>query len=112
MVRHRLRWPQLLLTFQLQICFSGYLSLIYTLLYAFFFAYPEVLIKGHGWSASQCGLAFLSILVGIALVGITCVPLQERYYARRVKEARAQGVETPPEARLPMMMVNAILLPM
>lgn len=35
------------------ICFAGFLSLIYGLLYGFFFAYPIVFAKGHGFNAGR-----------------------------------------------------------
>lgn len=62
----------------------------------------------HGFNTGEVGLCFMSILVGIALVAVTGVPLQERYYQRQV--AKHNG-HPPPEARLPLMMGCSILLP-
>ncbi|GAA5891372.1 hypothetical protein JCM8208_002605 [Rhodotorula glutinis] len=97
----------MLATEPVMLCMSGYLCLVYGLLYAFFFAYP-IVFMGHGFDAGQVGLCFLSILVGIGLTSITAVPLQERYYQRQV--VKHQG-HPPPEARLPLMMVCAVILP-
>ncbi|ORY89010.1 major facilitator superfamily domain-containing protein [Leucosporidium creatinivorum] len=102
-----LRPLQMLFTEPIMICFSGYLCLIYGLLYAFFFAYPIVFEEGHGFSYGQVGLTFLSILVGIVLVGAFACPLQERYYQRKIVEG---GGSTVPETRLPLMMICSLLL--
>ncbi|GAA6029057.1 hypothetical protein JCM8097_001572 [Rhodosporidiobolus ruineniae] len=88
--------------------FSMYLCLIYGLLYGFFFAFPIVFIP-HGWNSGEVGLAFLSILLGIAIVAVTACPLQERYYQRQI--AKCGGGTPPPEARLPLMMGCCVLLP-
>ncbi|GAA5856681.1 hypothetical protein JCM8547_005927 [Rhodosporidiobolus lusitaniae] len=87
--------------------FSLYLCLIYGLLYGFFFAYP-IVFSPHGWNAGEIGLAFLSILLGIFLVAVTACPLQERYYQRQVLKHKGNP---PPEARLPLMMVCCVVLP-
>lgn len=51
----------------------------------------------------------MSILIGITLVVVFACPVQERYYRRRVAECG--GGIPPPEARLPLMMVGATVLP-
>ena len=48
------------------------------------------------------------ILIGIAIVFATGCPLQERYYQRKLREGNG---DAPPEARLPLMMGCALLLP-
>lgn len=69
---------------------------------------PIIFEEGHGFSFGQVGLTFLSILVGIVLVGAFACPLQERYYQRKVAEG---GGSTVPETRLPLMMICSLLLP-
>lgn len=49
------------------------------------------------------------MLLGILLVTCIGCPLQERYYARKCAESPTG--ETVPESRLPLMMINAIVLP-
>jgi len=111
------------------ICFSGYLCLIYGLLYGFFFSYDIVFTAGHGFTQGETGLCFvrpqfihlyitsyaddsvilqLGILIGIFLVVTIACPLQERYYQGRVL---ALGGAAPPETRLPLMMGCSIVLP-
>ncbi|GAA6049248.1 hypothetical protein JCM3770_005904 [Rhodotorula araucariae] len=100
--------PLVMLTTEpIMTAFSGYLCLIYGLLYAFFFAYPIVFIP-HGFNTGEVGLTFMSIMIGIALVAVTGVPLQERYYERQVVKHNGHP---PPEARLPLMMVCSLVLP-
>jgi len=45
------------------ICMTGYLSFIYALLYALFFAFPVAFEEIRGWDAGFTGLSFLSIIV-------------------------------------------------
>ncbi|BGP34230.1 hypothetical protein JCM10296v2_006045 [Rhodotorula toruloides] len=107
--RETLLRPIVLLTTEpIMILFSGYLCLIYGLLYAFFFAYPIVFVA-HGFNATEIGLTFLAVLVGIILVSATAGPVQERYYQRKVVENN--GAEIDPEYRLPLMMGCSTLLP-
>jgi len=102
--------PLLMLTTELiMICFTAYLCLIYALLYGFFFAYPIIFAKGHGFNAGQTGLTFFGILIGIVAVAVVACPVQERYYARKCAESPTG--QTAPESRLPLMMVNAVVLP-
>lgn len=68
---------------------------------------PIIFEEGHGFTAGQVGLTFLSILVGIVLVGAFACPLQERYYQRKIREG---GGSTVPESRLPLMMICSLLL--
>lgn len=98
----------MLTTEPIMMCMAGYLSLIYGLLYAFFFAYPIVFLA-HGFNAGEVGLTFMSIFIGIVMVVVFACPVQERYYRRRVAECG--GGTPPPEARLPLMMFGSIVLP-
>ncbi|BGP50478.1 hypothetical protein JCM10450v2_006397 [Rhodotorula kratochvilovae] len=97
----------MLATEPIMLCMSGYLCLVYGLLYAFFFAYP-IVFMGHGFDAGQVGLCFMSILIGIAICSFTAIPLQERYYQAQV--VKHNGTP-PPEARLPLMIACALVLP-
>ncbi|GJN92393.1 hypothetical protein Rhopal_005423-T1 [Rhodotorula paludigena] len=106
--RETLLRPLVMLTTEAtMICMSAYLCLVYGLLYAFFFAYP-IVFGAHGFNAGEVGLTFLSVLIGIVIVACTACPLQERYYQRQVVKYNGN---VPPEARLPLMMGCAILLP-
>ncbi|BGP18633.1 hypothetical protein JCM10213_004183 [Rhodosporidiobolus nylandii] len=100
--------PLVMLTMEpIMTFFALFLSAVYGLLYAFFFAFP-IVFAPHGFDAGQVGLCFLSILLGIALVATIACPLQEAYYQRQVVKHNGHP---PPEARLPLMCVCAIVLP-
>ena len=67
------------------------------ILYLFFGAFPLIFENHHGFSESQTGLTFLSIMIGM-LIGISCDPLWRRNYMRLV---RNNGGKSEPEFRLP-----------
>lgn len=91
--------------------FQLYLSLIYSILYIFFFAFPIVFGELYNFSLGSIGLSFLSILIGMLASFFTILPYQKKLYLRATAEADAAGHEVPPEARLPVMMVGSIALP-
>ena len=99
----------MLATEPIMICFSAYLCLIYSLLYGFFFAYPIIFDKGHGFNAGQTGLTFFGILLGIVFCGLVACPIQENYYRRQA--ALSPTGNTTPEKRLPMLLVGSVILP-
>ncbi|GAA5823809.1 hypothetical protein JCM11251_003304 [Rhodosporidiobolus azoricus] len=103
-----LRPVVMLTTEAIMICMSGYLMLVYSLLYSLFFAYPIVFVGNHGFNAGEVGLCFLSVLVGICLACLVAMPIQEAYYQRQVVKHNGHP---PPETRLPLMMVGCVVLP-
>lgn len=82
----------------------GFLSLhvafVYSILCAFFEAYPIVFIDQYGFTASQCGLAFIGIALGVLLGSLTLLIIDRRIYRRKVAEAHSKGREAAPEHRL------------
>ena len=101
------------------------LQLMMYRLYLFFTAYPIVFQQNRGWSGEFChtrgmgfsltlaegisGLAFLGIGVGL-LIGNAINPFGNIYYRRAAKLA-GPGGSVPPECRLPMACVGAVMLP-
>ncbi|KAG9219864.1 hypothetical protein CCMSSC00406_0009611 [Pleurotus cornucopiae] len=83
---------------------SIYLSFVYSLLYLLFFAFPIAFAEIRGFSAGLTGITFVSIMIGIG-IALCLLPLQEKMY----RNATVNG--THPEARLYLMMVGSILLP-
>lgn len=80
-----------------------YMSVIYGLLYMFFFAYPVVYGEGKGWSDVMVGVMFLPIGIGI-LLATAIAPYVNKDYNRRAQVYRDRGEIPPPEFRLiPMM---------
>ncbi|TFK91081.1 MFS general substrate transporter [Polyporus arcularius HHB13444] len=86
---------------------SGYASLIYGLLYAFFFSFPVVFVEGYGYSDGITGLMFCSVLIGVALA-LFVTPRLEKDYLRR---AAAKGGHAEPEDRLVGMMIGCWFIP-
>lgn len=82
-----------------------YMTVIYGLLYMFFFAFPVVFGEGKGWSDHRVGLAFIPVAVGV-LVGTALAPFVNKDYQRRCEKYRARGEVPPPELRLIPMMIS------
>ncbi|KAM0748673.1 MFS polyamine transporter [Meredithblackwellia eburnea MCA 4105] len=86
------------------LCMSLYLTLVYSILYMFFFSMPVAFAEIRGWKGGVTGLTFASIMVGL-LIGMFLMPLQERKFRQVTKEGAF------PEARLYPMMVGSFILP-
>lgn len=62
-----------------------YASFCYGLLFAALGAFPYVFQKTRGWSPVVGSLPFISLLIGCVL-GASCNFLNQKYYAKRLKE--------------------------
>ncbi|ODV88685.1 hypothetical protein CANCADRAFT_32207 [Tortispora caseinolytica NRRL Y-17796] len=82
-----------------------YVVLIYSLLYAFFFAYPVIFYDLYGYNDAIIGLMFIPILIGAGLA-LTFTPYLEIKY-KRICRARAPL----PEDRLLGAMIGAPFIP-
>ncbi|CAE7203653.1 unnamed protein product [Rhizoctonia solani] len=87
--------------------FSIYTALIYGTLYGLFAAFPVVFQRGRHFSPGEGGLAFLGVGLGI-VIATSCTPISNKIYYRAME--KGNGV-APPEARLVMACVGAVLLP-
>lgn len=80
----------------------SFIALIYSLLYAFFFAYPEIFGELYGFKLDKVGLMYIPILIGAGLA-LSTTPILEAQYKklcrRRVPE---------PEDRLIGGMIGAL----
>ncbi|KAJ5836721.1 Major facilitator superfamily domain general substrate transporter [Penicillium robsamsonii] len=91
---------QLLFLEPIVLFISLYMSVIYGLLYMFFVAYPIVYQGGKGWSASNTGLMFIPLAIGV-IMSACCAPFVNKHY---LKISAACGGKPPAEKRLiPMM---------
>jgi hypothetical protein len=97
----------LLLKEPIVLLLSVYLAIVYGTLYMLFAAFPIVYQRGRGWNQGVGGLAFLGIMVGMAMA-ILYSTLDNRRYVRIQKENDGWA---PPEARLPSSLVGSIALP-
>lgn len=82
-----------------------YIVLIYSLLYAFFFAYPVIFGEIHGYNDGQIGLMFIPILIG-ALFALVSTPILEKKYVQICHRR-----EPTPEDRLVGAMIGAPFIP-
>ncbi|MCJ1281516.1 hypothetical protein MMC26_000836 [Xylographa opegraphella] len=89
---------------------SIYVSFAFGVLFAFFVAYPNVLGNVYGFSLGQTGLAFIAIIIGVILAGVTFAILDKTFYAKAKARAPA-GKTPPPEERLYTSMLGSLGIP-
>ena len=82
-----------------------YIILIYSLLYAFFFAYPVIFGKLYNFNDGNIGLMFIPILIGAAFA-LIFTPVLERMFVKITQ--RRQPI---PEDRLMGAMVGSPFIP-
>ncbi|KAJ5221354.1 spermine transporter [Penicillium citrinum] len=82
-----------------------YIILIYSMLYAFFFAYPVIFGKLYGYNDGQIGLMFIPILIG-AGISLLVTPVIEKQF-KRICQSRAPT----PEDRLIAALYGAPFIP-
>nr|Q7Z9I0.2 RecName: Full=Uncharacterized MFS-type transporter SPBC409.08 [Schizosaccharomyces pombe 972h-] len=97
----------LLLTEPILVCISGYIALIYALLYGYFFAYPNVFVKGKGYNEGITGLMFIPILVGV-VGALSTTPFLEKQYMAKLDANNGKSV---PEWRLVGMCIASPFIP-
>lgn len=85
-----------------------YAAVVYGILYALIAAVPVTFEEQRGWSSGVGGLAFIGIGLGM-VSGVVINVFDNKKYARNL--ANNEGKPLAPEARLPIMMLAAILLP-
>ncbi|KAJ5512441.1 Major facilitator superfamily domain general substrate transporter [Penicillium fimorum] len=98
---------QLLFLEPIVLFISLYMSVIYGLLYMFFVAYPIVYQGGKGWSASNTGLMFIPLAIGV-IMSAGCAPFVNKHY---LKVSAACGGKPPAEKRLIPMMCACWCIP-
>ncbi|MCJ1431239.1 hypothetical protein MMC27_000590 [Xylographa pallens] len=92
------------------ISISIYISFAFGVLFAIFVAYPYVLGSVYGFSLGQTGLAFIAIIIGIILAGVTFAILDRTLYAK-AKAKAPPGKMPPPEERLYTSMLGSLGIP-
>lgn len=97
--------PFLLLSELIVFLVTLYMSVIYGLLYMFFFAYPMIYEVGKGWSSSKTGIMFIPIAVGV-LLATSISPWINRHYNSKAQPYRDRGELPPAELRLYPMMIG------
>lgn len=94
---------EMLATEPILLLMSLYISLVYGLLYAFFFSFPVVFGDYYGWDDAKVGLTFCSVLIGVACA-LAVTPQLEKFYS-------AKGDDVTPEDRLPGMLIGGPFVP-
>ncbi|GFZ48481.1 Polyamine transporter 2 [Saitozyma sp. JCM 24511] len=94
---------QMLVEEPILLLMSLYISLVYGLLYAFFFSFPVVFGDYYGWDDAKIGITFCSVLIGVGLA-LCVTPMLEAKYA-------AKGTTVTPEDRLPGMLLGGPFVP-
>ncbi|OQE15704.1 hypothetical protein PENSTE_c027G05631 [Penicillium steckii] len=82
-----------------------YIILIYSMLYAFFFAYPVIFGRLYGYNDGQIGLMFIPILIG-AGISLVVTPIIENQF-KRICQSRTPT----PEDRLIAALYGAPFIP-
>ncbi|CCE73002.1 Piso0_000011 [Millerozyma farinosa CBS 7064] len=102
--------PFVLLSELIVFLITLYMSVLYGLLYMFFFAYPVVFGEGKGFSDTMVGVMFLPIAGGV-MFATALAPLVNKDYNRRANVYRSRGELPPAELRLIPMMVGCWFIP-
>lgn len=92
--------------------FSTYSAFTFSVLFAYFAAYPYAFTKVYHFNTWQYGLTFLAIGIGVILGGATTITIDKYVYKPRLKAAFARGEsKLAPEERLYSGMLGAFGLP-
>jgi MFS transporter, DHA1 family, multidrug resistance protein len=99
----------MMLTSELTIfCLAIHNSFVYGLLYLRFEAFPTEYEQHRDLTSVQGSLVFLAVLVGVLCSGCIQASYQP-YFWKQLDKAHSQGKKNDPEARLPPMMLGAVL---
>lgn len=85
-----------------------YNSFVYGLLYLLFEAFPIEYEDTRGWTPVQSSLVFLAVMIGVIISGAIQASYQP-FFWKQLDKAHQQGKKNSPEARLPPMMLGAVL---
>jgi MFS family permease len=87
---------------------SLYNSFTFSVLFAFFAAYPYTFESVYGFNTWQYGLTFLGIMIGVLLAVATVMLIDRLVYMKKYRQALADGkTAVAPEHRLYAAMVGA-----
>lgn len=91
--------------------YSMYNAFTFSVLFAFFEAYPYVFMGEYGFSIWQYGLTFLGIGVGVILGAIAAILIDVFYYQKLVAKGDERIKSKGPEQRLYIGMIGDLCLP-
>ncbi|KAJ6542710.1 major facilitator superfamily domain-containing protein [Mycena capillaripes] len=90
---------------------SVYLSVLYGILYGFFEAFTVVFLEIRGFKTTSYGLTYIALGLGFLAAYFLLITTGQQLYVKSAKAAADKGVPTPPEARLSLAYLGAILCP-
>lgn len=102
--------PVILLSELIVFLITLYMSIIYGLLYMFFFAYPMVYSEGKKWGDIKTSLMFIPLGVGV-IIATAISPILNRDYLKRAQRYIDKGEVPPAELRLIPMMIGSWFVP-
>lgn len=100
---------RMLMSEPIVLCYSVYNAFTFSVLFAFFEAYPYVFMGEYGFDIWQYGLTFLGIGAGVLLGAVGAVVVDRFVYQKIVREGRIS--EKGPEHRLYIGMIGDLCLP-
>jgi hypothetical protein len=102
----------MLFTEPIVLFFSLYNSFTFSVLFAFFAAYPYTFTRVYHFNTWQYGLTFLGILIGVLCAVVTVITLNRKVYLKKWRQAVQEGKTLlPPEQRLYAAMVGSFTIP-
>jgi hypothetical protein len=102
---------RMLMSEPIVLLYSIYNAFTFSVLFAFFEAYPFVFMGEYGFEIWQYGLTFLGIGVGVLLGALGAILVDLLWYQRIVKEDGNRIRNRGPEQRLYIGMIGDLCLP-
>ncbi|KAF7373345.1 MFS transporter [Mycena sanguinolenta] len=90
---------------------SFYFSILYGILYGFFEAFTVVYLEIRGFKTTSYGLTYIALGLGFVTAYILLATIGQQLYVKSTEESAAKGVPTPPEARLSLTYLGAVMSP-
>ncbi|KAH3912956.1 hypothetical protein HBI56_089610 [Parastagonospora nodorum] len=102
---------RMLMSEPIVLLYSIYNAFTFSVLFAFFEAYPIVFMGKYGFSISQYCLTFLGIGAGVILGAIGAVLLDLLVYQKIMRKGGERAIQRGPEQRLYIGMIGDLCLP-
>ena len=98
---------QMLIQEPILLAMTGFMSLVYALIYLTFVAFPYSFQVVRQWEIGLSSLPFVAVLIGY-LLGFVLSVLESRFRYQPLLQKHSGGV--PPEERLPPMIAGAVII--
>ncbi|CAK7898518.1 multidrug resistance protein 1 [[Candida] anglica] len=84
-----------------------YISMVYSVMYLWFEAFPIVFIEIYHFNLIEMGVAFVGILIGVLVAAVVYIPITYRTFTIKA----LAGKETVPESFLPLAIFGSVCMP-